>query len=118
MTGRMTGRMTGTAGGEPARLMTSVQAAGYQSKPGTSSTRTAGFDPLGQANRGPAPPLVEKSANSPEDMAREMEKGVNALIEASADAAARGDAVQALERAKEAVRGDAASRASREGVCL
>lgn len=102
-TGRMTGRMTGAAGGEPARLMTSVGGAGYQSKPGTSSTRAAaGFDPLNQGNRGPAPPLVKKSDNSPEDMAREMEKQVNALIEASADAAARGDAVQALERAKEA----------------
>lgn len=32
-----------------------------------------------------------------------MEKQVNALIEASADAALQGDAVQALERAKEAV---------------
>jgi len=46
--------------------------------------------------------LAEKSDNSPEDLAREMEKQVNALIEASADAALQGDAVQALERAKEA----------------
>lgn len=60
--------------------------------------------PQGQGPRGPAPPLAEKADNSPEDQAREMEKAVNALIEASADAAARQDYVQALERAKEAVR--------------
>lgn len=48
-------------------------------------------------------PLCVQSDNSPEDLAREMEKQVNALIEASADAALQGDAVQALERAKEAV---------------
>ena len=71
-----------------------------------SSGRTPGqgvFDPLKQRATGPAPPLAEKSDNSPEDLAREMEKQVNRLIEASADAALQGDTVQALERAKEAV---------------
>jgi intraflagellar transport protein 88 len=68
------------------------------------------FDPLKQRGVGPAPPLAEKSDNSPEDLAREMEKQVNALIEASADAALAGDAVQALERAKEAVRACACVR--------
>jgi hypothetical protein len=62
------------------------------------------FDPLKQRAVGPAPPLAEKSDNSPEDLAREMEKQVNRLIEASAEAAMQGDFVQALERAKEAVR--------------
>ena len=61
------------------------------------------FDPLKQRAVGPAPPLAEKSDNSPEDLAREMEKQVNHLIEASAEAALQRDAVQALERAKEAV---------------
>lgn len=62
--------------------MTAVRAAGYTSagpRPGTS------FDPtgMGPTSRGPAPPLQKRSDNSPEDMARELEKQVNALIEGS-----------------------------------
>lgn len=72
-----------------------------QSKPGASSGRQS-FDPVGQQALGPAPPLEEKSENSPEDKAREMEQRVNTLIESSSEAAARGDSVLALERAKEA----------------
>ena len=69
------------------------------------------FDPLKQRAVGPAPPLAERSDNSPEERAKEMEKEVNALIEASAEAARHGDTVQSLERAKEAVRRG-------HGVCL
>eukprot|EP01138_Halocafeteria_seosinensis_P014830 gb/GECG01015140.1/.p1 GENE.gb/GECG01015140.1/~~gb/GECG01015140.1/.p1 ORF type:complete len:821 (+),score=127.75 gb/GECG01015140.1/:1-2463(+) len=103
MTGRMmSGRMTGQGQGtDSARPLTSVKGAGYQSKPGTSSGRQS-FDPMGQQALGPAPPLEEKSENSPEDKAREMEQRVNTLIESSAEASARGDSVLALERAKEA----------------
>ena len=96
MTGAGASRM-GTAGGAGAgdlRPMTSVSGAGY-TKPGAKS-----FDPLNQ--RGSAPALAEKSDNSPEDLAREMEKAVHKLIEQSADAAAKGDNTAALEHAKEA----------------
>jgi intraflagellar transport protein 88 len=58
------------------------------------------FDPLNQ--RGAAPALAEKADNSPEDLAREMEKQVHQLIEQSADAAAKGDNAAALEFAKDA----------------
>ena len=60
------------------------------------------FDPLNQ--RGAAPALAEKADNSPEDLAREMEKQVNKLIEQSADASVKGDYAAALETAKDAVR--------------
>jgi intraflagellar transport protein 88 len=79
--------------------MTSVKAAGYQSKPGTGSRA---FDPTAGMPAGPAPALEEKEDSSTAAKASEMEKRVNRLIEASAEAAASGDAVMALERAKEA----------------
>jgi len=89
-----------TAGGTvtEARPMTSVSGAGYK----TASKGLKNFDPLGAATRGPAPPLASKGENSPEDMAKEMEKQVNKLIEQSALAAAENNLVEALERAKEA----------------
>lgn len=96
-----TGRLgTGAGAGADGRPMTSVTRAGYTSagRPPTSGV----FDPLKQRAVGPAPPLAEKSDHSPEDHAREMEKQVNALIEASAEAAVSGDSVMALERAKAA----------------
>ncbi|KAG5187580.1 intraflagellar transport particle protein [Tribonema minus] len=62
------GTANGAGGGE-ARPMTSVAGAGYQSKKGGG----AAFDPLNQG-RGPAPALAEKANNSPEDMAKEMER--------------------------------------------
>lgn len=95
----MTGMGTAAGGGDGPRPMTSVKAAGYQSKPGTGSR---GFDPMGGGGMGPAPPLEEKEDSSPKAKAAEMEKRVNRLIEASAEAAASGDVVMALERAKEA----------------
>lgn len=112
MTGRMTGRVgTASGGGDGPRPMTSVKGAGYQSDP---SAAKPSFDPLNQAARGPAPKLAEKADNSPEELAKEMEKQVNALIEASADAAVSGDVVQALERAKEAGKKERALQKHRE----
>lgn len=97
----MTGRIgTGAGGGDGPRPMTSVKGAGYSSNPAAAAK--AAFDPLNQAARGPAPALAAKADNSPEDLAKEMEKQVNKLIEDSAHAAVGGDVVQALERAKEA----------------
>lgn len=51
--------------------------------------------------RGAAPALAEKADNSPEDLAREMEKQVHKLIEQSAEAAAKNDNAAALEFAKD-----------------
>lgn len=83
------------------RPMTSVKGAGFSST-GT-KTRSNVFDPLQQAAaQGPAPPLEQKSANSPPDQAREMERLVNRLVEESAAANVNGDYVLALEKAKEA----------------
>jgi intraflagellar transport protein 88 len=105
MTGANAGRMMtgqasrmGTAGGGAAgelRPMTSVSGAGYQSAKAPKS-----FDPLNQ--RGAAPALAERADNSPEEMARDLEKQVNALLEKSAFAAEKGDNTTALEHAKEA----------------
>lgn len=62
------------------------------------------YDPLGQGSRAVAPSLkrVEKT---PEDKAKDMEEEVHSLLEKSADAAKKEEDGQALERAKEAVRG-------------
>ena len=80
--------------------MTAVRAAGYTAAGG----KGGAFDPanLGQAGRGPAPPLQKRADNSPEDMCREMEKEVNALIEESAHLSLRREHGLALEKAKEA----------------
>jgi intraflagellar transport protein 88 len=82
--------------------MTSVSGAGFKG----ASSRDAGksFDPLNLniGGRGPAPPLAEKSENSFEDKAKEMEKGVHKLIEESAIAVVAKDFQKALEKAKEA----------------
>ena len=49
--------------------MTSVSGAGYK---GSSANKIpGGFDPL-NIGKGPAPPLAEKSDNSPEDKAKDM----------------------------------------------
>ena len=90
-----------TAGGTEVRPMTSTTGSGFSSKPGSSLGRPANFDPLNQG-RGPAPPLAKREDNSAEDKAREYEKQVHALVEASADLALKGDADGALEKAKDA----------------
>lgn len=80
-----------------------------QSKPITAGGRALGAvnaGGLGEASSrvGPAPPLADKADNGPEEAAKGMEAKVHALIEACAQAAAKGDYVMALERAKEAGR--------------
>jgi intraflagellar transport protein 88 len=98
--GSRMGLTTGQAGGATeARPMTSISGAGYQG----SSRDQKSFDPLNQGvNRGPAPPLLQKSENSHEDKAKDMEKGVHRLIEASAEAIVQKNLQLALEKAKEA----------------
>lgn len=98
-TGMRTG--VGAAAGGDARPMTSVQGAGFSSKP------TGGkFNPMGAAGAagGPPPPLAEKEDSSPTDKAKAMERRVHDLIESAALAQTKGEAVMALERAREAGR--------------
>lgn len=82
-----------------ARPMTSVSGAGYKGSVASNDGKV--FDPL-YLGKGPAQPLAEKSDNSFEDKAKEMEKGVHRLIEATADAIVLRDFEKALEKAKEA----------------
>lgn len=94
------GLMTGApGGGSDARPMTSVSGAGYH---GSSIGKdNKAFDPL-NLGKGPAPPLAEKSDNSFEDKAKDMERKVHKLIEASAEAVVTKDYLKVLEKAKEA----------------
>jgi intraflagellar transport protein 88 len=108
----LTTGMVGGGGGE-ARPMTSVSGAGYQG----SAPKDRSFDPL-NLGKGPAPPLAEKSDNSHEDKAKEMEKGVHRLIEASAEALASKDLQKALEKAKEAGKAERALCKFRESKGL
>lgn len=82
--------LTTSAGGHggEARPMTSVSGAGYNS----SNKENKLFDPL-NIGKGPAPPLAEKSENGPEFVARDMEKKVHRLLEASAEAIDENDLV-------------------------
>lgn len=98
--GSRAGLTTGMAGGGSSdpRPMTSVSGAGYK---GSVSKENRAFDPL-NLGKGPAPPLAEKADNSPEDKAKDMEKKVHRLIEATAEAIVAKDMLRALEKAKEA----------------
>jgi intraflagellar transport protein 88 len=98
-------------GSSEARPMTSVSGAGYKSNMGKESRA---FDPLNM-NKGPAPPLAEKSDNSSEEKAKDMEKKVHRLIEASAEALVTKDALRALEKAKEAGKAERALCKFKEG---
>jgi intraflagellar transport protein 88 len=93
------GSASGLAASGEARPMTSVSGAGFSSKDNNKA-----FDPLniGTTNKGPAPPLAEKSENSSEDKAKELERNVHKLLEASAIATVQKDKEKALEKAKEA----------------
>jgi intraflagellar transport protein 88 len=95
---RLTTGQAGGGGGD-ARPMTSVSGAGFQSA--AKQQAASNFDPL-QIGKGPAAPLAEKSENSSEEKAKEMEKTVHRLIEASAEALSQKDTRTALEKAKEA----------------
>ena len=94
--GLTTGAAGGGLGGE-ARPMTSVSGAGFQS----AGKDQRNFDPLNM-NKGAAAPLAEKSDNSPDDKAKEMEKNVHRLLEESAEAISLKDMRRGLEKAKEA----------------
>lgn len=61
---------------------------------------------MGEVKRAAAtpPPLVEKSDNSPKEVARKLERSVNSLFEQSATRAASGQVEEALHLAKEAGR--------------
>ncbi|CAK9252804.1 unnamed protein product [Sphagnum jensenii] len=78
------------------RPMTSVSGAGYH---GMMDHRI--FDPL-NVGKGQAAPLAEKTENSSEEKAKELEKSVHRLLEASAQAAKNYDYTAALMHAKEA----------------
>ena len=97
--GSRSGITTAHGGGE-ARPMTSVSGAGFKSNKESKS-----FDPL-NLGKGPAPPLAEKVDNGPEDKARDMERSVHRLLEASADAVLVKDTQRALDKAKEAIKAD------------
>jgi len=101
-TSRLGTAARGMGGEDQARPMTSIRAAGYTSsgRVGTSAgVNAAGYHTAGQ---GPAPPLETKTSNTPEDVAREMEKEVNALLEESATANVENKPPLALDRAKKA----------------
>ena len=103
----------GTVGDQ--RPMTSIKGAGFQS--GSSKTAHPAFDPLNQ-NRGPAPPLVNKADDSPEERAKQMERKVHRLINQSAFAVAKNDMNAALDIAKDAAKKERALCKFREGKGL
>ncbi len=70
----------------------------------TLQSKAPTFNPLAPSTVGATPSLAERTESGPEEQAKEMEARVHGLVEASAAAAARGDVVMALERAKEAGR--------------
>ena len=109
----------GSSGAGEARPMTSVSGAGYQGSAKDSQARASGgsFDPLA-LGKGPAAPLAEKSENSAEDKAKEMEKTVHRLIEASAELIANKDMRGGLEKAKEAGKAERALCKFRESKNL
>lgn len=84
--------------------MTSVSGAGYK---GSTKESNKGFDPF-NIGKGPAAPLAEKSENSFEDKAKDMEKKVHKLIEASATSLVEKETLKALEKAKEAAKAERA----------
>ena len=90
---------TGAGGGATGpRPMTSVAGAGYRGLvPGTANARV----PTSTAVR---PSFKPESAGGPEIQVLELESRVHSLFESSALAAAKGDPLLALERAKEAGR--------------
>ena len=89
----------GTVGDQ--RPMTSNKGAGFQSAGAGGKQSHPMFDPLNQ-NRGPAPPLVDKADDSPEERAKQLERKVHRLVNQSALAAANDDLSSALDIAKDA----------------
>uniref|UniRef100_A0A383VFE7 Uncharacterized protein n=1 Tax=Tetradesmus obliquus TaxID=3088 RepID=A0A383VFE7_TETOB len=99
-----TGMRMGTAATDAsaARPMTSNRGAGFSSNP------KGRFDPFGQANKGMASAggssslLPRKQAASTEEVAREMDKKVHEVLEASVLLSQQKDAQAALEKALDA----------------
>ncbi|PRP76921.1 intraflagellar transport protein [Planoprotostelium fungivorum] len=90
----------------PARPMTSIGSAGYNS----GRPQSGRYDAGGPGGRGP----VKKLEISPEIEARNMEKKVHSLIDESAVYTARGEPRVALEKAKEAIKKEKALTKYRE----
>jgi hypothetical protein len=101
----------------PARPMTSVAGAGYQSR-ATTGAAGGGVGGLAAVSRASIPPFKPSADNGPASLAKGMEERVHALLEASTASAAKGDLVLALERAKEAGRRERALSKFREGSGL
>ncbi len=98
------------------RPMTSVAGAGYRDRapPGTAGSRAGA--PGSAGSRLPTIyPFKPEGDSGPQAQGAEMEMRVHALLESSASAAAKGDPLLALERAKEAVRRERALSKFREG---
>jgi len=98
-----------------AQPLSSIRGAGFTSKPMSSKygnllssafPSSYKFDPLGRnpAGDGPAPPLVQKTQDSPQEQARELEIRVHNLLEQTAVLLTKNNKVLALEKAKEAVK--------------
>ena len=88
-------------GGSAVRPMTSVAGAGYQSggRPATGAASS-----VAAARALVVPPFKPESVGGPALQAAELEARVHAQLESSAAAAAKGDPMLALDRAKEAGR--------------
>ncbi|KAJ3167375.1 Intraflagellar transport protein 88 [Geranomyces variabilis] len=107
--GLRTGRPPGTDmrggdgnGGEMARPMTSVRAAGYSSRGRAGMAVGQAFDPFHQGHESSAGGAYHKLEETPEEQIRNLERKVNLLIEDSTTLAAAGNLRAALEKAKEA----------------
>ncbi|KAL7692215.1 putative 43kDa postsynaptic protein [Plasmopara halstedii] len=87
-----------------ARPMTSVAGAGFSSNPRTAGGQRS-FDPMGEARKAEAAPaLIEKTENSPKEVAKELERTVDSLIEQSAVLISKEQFEEALHLAKDAGR--------------
>lgn len=94
-----------TAADNGGRPMTSNKGAGFSSAPKTAANRSSAFDPIGGVPGNALPtsgPLQKRSESGPEEMCKDMERKVNALLEESTICARDGDLGMALEKAKEA----------------
>jgi intraflagellar transport protein 88 len=117
------GTLGPAAAASSVRPMTSVAGAGYRAPvPGTGSGARGGGGGAPGSAGARAPPVIfpfkPESANGPEAQAAELEQRVHALLESSASAAAKGDPLLALERAKEATRRERALSKFRESSGL
>ena len=80
--------------------------AGGGARPGTASTKAAGYGTRGPGGgaKSAAPALARRADDGPDERCREMEAQVHVLLEASARLGVAGDAAGALERARACVK--------------